>query len=126
MQPNPSAFFVFDYPPHKDTFAFELRDPEKIEEARRIIAGAPDNGTHVGGLIVKQPAPFNRPWSYHLAPESIYFFEWAMEVCDAGIKYVDDHLDEVGGSFLPGNRWCPWGSRLLDEVCPEEALEQEA
>ena len=26
------------------------------------------------------------------------------------------YLDEVGGAFLSGNRWCPWCSRLLEEV----------
>jgi hypothetical protein len=32
--------------------------------------------------------------------------------------YVEDHLSEAGGSFLPGNRWCPWSSVLTKEVQP--------
>jgi hypothetical protein len=35
-----------------------------------------------------------------------------MEVCDASMTYVEDHLDEVGGAFLPGAQWCPWDSKL--------------
>jgi hypothetical protein len=58
------AHFLFDYPPHKDTFVIKLRDADRIAEARRIVAGTPSGGTHVGGVIVKEPAPYNQPWSY--------------------------------------------------------------
>jgi hypothetical protein len=114
---------VFDYPPRKDTFVIELRDPDRIAEARRILAGNATDGTHVGGIIIKQPAPYNVPWSYHLDPSTICFFEVATEVCDAAISYVEEHLDEVGGAFLPEGRWCPWGSRLLKELVGDKASE---
>ena len=65
---------------------------------------------------MKERASYNPDWSYHLAPESIEFFEMAVEVCDATTAYVEEHLAEAGGSFLPGNAWCPWTSKLLDEV----------
>ncbi len=62
---------------------------------------------------MKEPADYNPLWSYHLHPDSIDFFEYEIEVCDATIQYVEDHLNEVGGSFLPNNFWCPWCSRLI-------------
>jgi hypothetical protein len=111
-----SALFVFDCPPHPETFVIELTDEEKIEHARRILSGKETERVHVSGEIRKTPAPYNPPWLFHLAPESITFFAFAIEVCDAYIQYVADHLAEVGGAFLPGNHWCPWGSRLLREV----------
>jgi hypothetical protein len=40
----------------------------------------------------------------------------SIEVCDAATTYVEEHLDEVGGAFLPGRRWCPWSSRVLEEI----------
>ncbi|MEH2433373.1 MAG: hypothetical protein V7K25_03825 [Nostoc sp.] len=40
----------------------------------------------------------------------------AIEVCDATTNYVNDHLDEVGGAFLPGLFWCPWSSQLVKEI----------
>ena len=49
-------------------------------------------------------------------PDSIEFFDVAAEVCDATMRYVEEHLDEVGGAFLSGNRWCPWGSKLTGEL----------
>ncbi len=68
------------------------------------------------GIIVKERRDYNPDWSYHLAPDSISFFRYAVEVCDANMQYVEDNLDAVGGSFLPGNRWCPWQSQLVREI----------
>jgi hypothetical protein len=111
-----SALYVFDYPPHPEIFVIELVDDVKIAHARQILAGTEKQRVHVSGIVVKASAPYNLAWSFHLSPESITFFEFAVEVCDASIKYVAEHIDEVGGSFLPASRWCPWGSRLLRDL----------
>ncbi|WP_395295700.1 hemopexin repeat-containing protein [Kitasatospora hibisci] len=110
------AYFAFKYPPTPDEFIFKLTDDAKIEEARRILRGEEKSRTHVMGRIRKQAASYNPGWSYHLDPDTIDFFEMAIEVCDASIRYTEDHLDEVCGAFLPGCFWCPWGSQLLREV----------
>ncbi|WP_425580386.1 BP74-related protein [Streptosporangium amethystogenes] len=55
-------------------------------------------------------------WSYHFDPATLGFFDVAIEVCDATMTYVEDHLDEAGGAFLPGNLWCPWSSKPVREV----------
>jgi len=109
------AYFQFDYPPNPETFVFKLTDPSKIDEARAILSGHKPN-RHVMGNIVKQPVSYNPPWSYHLDPASISFFDFALEVCDATIRAVEERLDEACGAFLPGCVWCPWGSRLIAEV----------
>jgi hypothetical protein len=116
-----SAYFEFITPPDPDTttFTIKLTDAEQIAHARRILSGKETPARHVSGIIVKTPAPYNPPWKFHLSPESIHFFEVATEVCDATIQYVADHLAEVGGAFLPGNRWCPWSSQLVREVKPQ-------
>jgi hypothetical protein len=113
--PSAEAYFQFDYPPNPATFIFRLTDPDKIQEARDILSGQRPS-RHVMGTIVKVPVSYNPPWSYHLDPSSITFFDFAIEVCDAAIQQVELHLDEACGSFLPGCRWCPWGSRLIAEV----------
>ncbi|MFF0460745.1 BP74-related protein [Streptomyces mexicanus] len=95
---------------------FELTDEAKIQQARDILSGKERNEIHVVGRIVKRTASYNPRWSYHLDPSSVRFFEVAIEVCDATMPYVEDHLDEVGGAFLPGSYWCPWTSRLTREV----------
>jgi hypothetical protein len=111
-----AAYFLFDSPPAPETCVFRLTDSEKIQQARDILDGKEKNQIHVTGIIVKARAPYNPDWSFHYDSESIEFFEFSIEVCDAAIKYVEEHLEEVGGAFLPDNRWCPWGSRLLKEI----------
>jgi len=115
----PPSYFKFHIDSRPNvTFIFKLTDPEKIQEARDILAGKPRTQwkIHVMGTIVKTSADYNQLWSYHLDPATIQFFEAAIEVCDASIRYVEEHLKEVGGALLPGNIWCPWGSRLVEEV----------
>ncbi|GAA5074103.1 hypothetical protein HNP84_009451 [Thermocatellispora tengchongensis] len=110
------AYFEFHYPPAPDRFVVKLTDPAAIQHARDLVSGATEDRPHIVGRIVKRPAPYNRPWSYHLDPGTVQFFDYAIEVCDASIRYVEDHLDEAGGAFLPGLVWCPWGSQLIREV----------
>jgi hypothetical protein len=98
------------------TFVIELLDLALVKHARAIVAGRITKGTSVEGDIIKELRPYNKPWSWHLDPATINFFERATEVCDASIVYVEEHLDEVGGAFLPRSHWCPWGSRLIEEV----------
>jgi hypothetical protein len=110
------ARFVLETPPASDQFVIELTDESKIQQARNILNGTEKDDTHVLGRIIKRPAPYNPKWSYQLDPASISFFSYAIEVCDASIGYVEDHLDEAGGAFLPGLYWCPWSSRLVKEI----------
>src|SRR5262249_24108441 len=111
-----SALFVFDCPPAPEAFVIELIDDEKASHARRILSGAEQHKIHVSGIVVRGSAPYNQPWDFHLSPDSITFFDFAVEVCDASIKYVAEHLADVGGAFLPGGRWCLWRSHLLREI----------
>lgn len=112
------AYFVLDVPPRRDQFVIKLTDPAKIQKARDILSGKETQLRHVMGKIVKQRAAYNPPWSFHFDPPSIEFFSLAMEVCDSSVAYVETHLDEAGGAFLPGNIWCPWSSRLVKEIAP--------
>jgi hypothetical protein len=101
-------------------FMIQLVEPHKIEHARRILRGEERSCVHVQGTIIKESAIYNPGWKYHSAPESIEFFEHVIEVCDASMQYVEEHLDEIGGSTLPGSHWCPWSSQLVDEVGAEK------
>lgn len=111
------AYFAFMMPSDRDReFIFELTDENRIAHARRIISGEEKNRVHVHGRIMKSKQPYNPIWSFHLDPTTIDFFEMAIEVCDASMAYVEDHLDEVCGAFLPGCHWCPWSSKVTREV----------
>lgn len=112
------AYFTFEQPgPDKspsNSFAFKLVDQRTIAMARKILNTGMDR--HVEGTIVVKKAPYNPAWSYSLVPESIGFFEQAIEVCDANMAQVEQHVDEIGGSYLPKAHWCPWSSKLTAEI----------
>jgi restriction system protein len=99
-----------------DTFVIKLVEESKIAHARAILAGTEQQRVHVQGTIISEKAPYNAAWSYHLKPESIEFFEWAIEVCDSTMRYVEENLKDVGGAFLPKAHWCPWNSKLTSEI----------
>ena len=114
-----TAYFQFEQTSPKGelkTFIFKLVDDAKIAEARAILMARNLTKVHVQGKIIARSAPYNPPWSFHLDPPTIRFFEMQIEVCDANVTYVEEHLDEIGGSTLPKNFWCPWSSRLAAEV----------
>ncbi|MGQ0811008.1 MAG: BP74-related protein [Nitrospiraceae bacterium] len=112
-QHKQEVFFEFQTLPG-DTFIVKLIDVEKIKEAREILQKKYQK--HVVGTIVKSPQPYNKPWRYHLAPNSIEFVLVTDQACDGAIRYVEDRLNAVGVSILPEQRWCPSTSRLVREV----------
>ncbi|PRY00758.1 calmodulin [Allonocardiopsis opalescens] len=115
------AYFAFTTTPHEPEFVFKLTDDARIAHARRIVSGEETERVHVHGRIIKRQMPYNPRWDFSLDPDTVDFFEVAIEVCDANTQYVNDHLDEAGGAFLPGGHWCPWSSRVIREVSPERA-----
>ena len=114
-----SAYFVFEQSDPAGVireFVFQLDDPIKIAEARKILTNSKALNRHVMGTVVQSRADYNPKWSFHLSAESISFFEMSIEVCDANVTYVEEHLEEVGGAFLPKSHWCPWSSALKKEI----------
>ncbi|MGW1373864.1 BP74-related protein [Streptomyces sp. NPDC002446] len=101
---------------HPAPAVVKITNPELIAHARALVNGETDERPHLVGRIAKTRAPYNPNWSFHFRPETVDFFDYAIEVCDASLPYVEEHLDEAGGAFLPGLVWCPWSSRLTKEV----------
>jgi hypothetical protein len=102
-------------------FIVDLKKDEDIDHARRLLTGVDTERPHLMGRIRKQKANYNPSWDFYLDPDTIGFFDMAIEVCDADMQYVEDHLDEACGAFLPGCYWCPWSSKLSREVIPANA-----
>ncbi|SHL27569.1 BP74-related protein [Actinacidiphila paucisporea] len=95
-------------------FTVAITNPDTIREARDIVASG--DRKIIIGRIVKSAAAYNAPWDFHYNPDTIQFADQGIEVCDATTPYVEDHLDEAGGAFLPGLYWCNWTGRLIAEV----------
>jgi hypothetical protein len=87
-----AAYFRFTDTNGQPRFAIQLRDEAKIAHARRILAGEETQRIHIHGRIIKRPVPYNPGWSFHLDPDTIDFFDVAIEVCDSSMQYLEDHL----------------------------------
>ncbi|EFA84359.1 hypothetical protein PPL_03437 [Heterostelium album PN500] len=97
-------------------FVIKLIDEENIKHARGLLDGTITVRPHFMGRIKKTTTDYNPRYSFHLDSDTISFFDLAIEVCDAHTSYVEDHLDEACGAFLPGCFWCPWTSKLVREI----------
>jgi hypothetical protein len=96
-------------------FVARILDPAMITEARAELVK--ESGFKIiSGTIEKTAVDWNPGWSYHLLPDTIFFGDFFIQVCDASASYVEENLDEAGGSFLPRLQWCPWGTRVLEEI----------
>ena len=111
------AWFAFIEPSSPgQEFIIQLNQDSQIQKARDILSGKETEAVHVHGRIVKRRQPYNPRFNFYLDPDTINFFAQAIEVCDATMNYVEEHLDEACGAFLPGCHWCPWDSKLSREV----------
>ncbi|KAM9988374.1 hypothetical protein ACTFIZ_012107 [Dictyostelium cf. discoideum] len=111
-----TAFFAFTTNGDSKEFIIKLTTEDSIQTARDILSGKETEKLHVLGRIKKNQAFYNPNYSFHLDENTISFFTIAIEVCDASLSYVQDHIDEAcGGCF-----YCPWSSKLTKEVTPSE------
>lgn len=100
-------------------FIFAVTDPATIETLREEIAsGNVVRPVIVTGDIRRGRQTYNPDWSFHYVPDTVRVVKSAIEVCAAAPTYIEDHIEKVGGAFLPDNRWCAWGGRLVREVAP--------
>ena len=98
---EPEAYFRVSDGVGNTDFVIKLTDPVKIQNARDQLNNVVPK-LHLTGLIIKSTASYNPNYSYHYHPDTIDFFEVAMEVCDATFNYTEDNLADAGGAFLPG------------------------
>ncbi|MFF0292220.1 calmodulin [Kitasatospora sp. NPDC004614] len=103
--------------PNDDEFVFRLDDEQKIRHARAVLAGLETSKVHVQGRVVAEKSDHNPDWNFHLAPDSITFFDEADDDCDASAHYVAMQLDRVGEEgFLPDGIWAPARSKITREL----------
>jgi len=110
------AYFKVSGAKPENDFVIALKKPEQIEAARAIVSGAETAKVRVNGIVVPGKVAWNKPWSFYVDPDSISFFELGSVGCSAATSTVEARLSEVGGSFLPGRRWCPFSSRVSEEI----------
>lgn len=113
---QPTARFALTTIDGEQLFVIELSDPAVIASARSILTSG--HQLIMIGTIQRGRTTYNPGWGFFVDPKSVHFAQQAIEVCDATATAVQAHLGDVGGSFLPQSRWCPWHTKLVREITP--------
>lgn len=99
-------------------FIVEVRDPAIAERFTSMIINRElQPNVAFTGTIAAKRAPYNEAWPFHVVSETLEVGgPGNIEVCDASPIEIEDHLYQLGGSFLPGAHWCPWSLHISREV----------
>lgn len=106
-------------------FVARITDPMVIATARAEL-NKMDGFQIISGTINATAVAWNPGWTYHIEPDTVFFGEVFTEVCDANVEFVEENLGDVGTDFLPNNQWCPWESRVLEELDDSDTATSEA
>jgi len=99
-------YFVVDVVDEK--FTVFVLNPETIRLAKDNLQGL--NGMHPSGELARGDGGFNKPWSWHLKPETVRMVEISTEVCDATPSMVEADLDYWVATV---KYFCPLGAKIV-------------
>jgi hypothetical protein len=98
---NPVATFqVVD-----ETYRIELATPELVAHAEALLAGE-SVAAIPNGVVVRNDAGPNAPWSWHIDPATLEFADVTIEVCDGLPSYVEDEI-------VTSDHFCPWSAKII-------------
>ena len=89
-----------------ETYKIELATPELVEHVKQLMAGD-EVAAIPNGIVVRDDAGPNAPWSWHIDPASLEFADFTTEVCDGLPSDVEDDL-------ITSDRYCPWQAIVTD------------
>lgn len=105
--------WLFTIQIHENTterFKVLVRDPAKANELRQLMKG--EKIGHVNGELREGDGGFNKPWSWHLDPDTVEVVEVSIELCDGTPSFVERELSYWLNVV---KRFCPWGARVVAE-----------
>ncbi len=106
VSPSPSGAVVVTFQVEDEQYRILLTDADDIAVAQRLLAGE-EAPSIPNGLIVRGDPGVNTGYSWHIDPASVEFADMTIELCDGLPSFVED-------GTLEGDRFCPWGARVVD------------
>ncbi len=101
---------------NEERFIIRLTRPDQILRARQLLASRENKV--VRGTLRDGNGGYNRDpvrgqqYSWHLDPQTIEFFDVALEVCDGLPSYVE----EEKAYWLELGYYCPWAAVIEQEL----------
>ena len=96
-------------------FHVNVTNEQGMEEARGYWTGQ-NHANIPSGQLICSPVGWNRPWRWHLNPETARFAEATIEVCDGDPQAVESGCENFGGGHF-----CPWSAEMVElRDCTED------
>ncbi len=108
-------YFLVDV--NGERFVIYVTDAETIRLALENMEGK--NDLFPMGELARGDGGFNKPWSWHLKPETVRMVEVSIELCDGTPSFVENELEywlETVKSY------CPWWGRIIAAADDPNAL----
>lgn len=109
-RPKEPLGWLFTIDVHGERFKVLVKNPAIAEELRKILRG--ERFGIVIGELRRGDGGFNKPWSWHLDPDTVSVTEAAIELCDGLPSFVESELDYWINVV---KRYCPWSTRVVAE-----------
>jgi hypothetical protein len=115
-RPFPGRYFLVDV--QGERFVMLVKDREAARLAEERMAGL--NNMFPSGELARGDGGFNRPWSWHLVPETVIMAEVSIELCDGLPSHVESGLDYWVDTV---GRFCPWSAVIISSADSPEDLD---
>uniref|UniRef100_A0A7C2BLC1 BP74 N-terminal domain-containing protein n=1 Tax=Thermosphaera aggregans TaxID=54254 RepID=A0A7C2BLC1_9CREN len=102
--------WLFTVDVNGERFKVLVKDPEIAEVLRSMMRGEREG--IIMGEIRKGDGGFNKPWSWHLDPDTVKIVDLTIELCDGTPSFVESDLDYWVNVV---KRYCPWGGEVVAE-----------
>ncbi len=117
MEATPDLrFFLFETSRGDRFVAWTSRTGVLESEESQLALPLEQRNQHINGAIRKNDDHCNPnfEWSWHFDPDDWDMADLSIELCDGDPHFVEENLQE----FLRTGRYCPWSSKVLEEVAP--------
>lgn len=103
---------TFEVGAPNERFTVIITNEETIRKIKALKKGQSDESIPIG-IVVRGAVSYNKPWSWHIDPESIHMANATVEICDGLPSMVEAGLD-----VWDGHCFGPWDARLISlEPC---------
>jgi hypothetical protein len=93
-----------------ERFKVLVKDPELAGVFRSMLRG--ERGGVVTGELRAGDGGFNKPWSWHLDPDTVHVADLTIELCGGMPSFVEAELDYWLNVV---KRYCPLSGRVVAE-----------
>jgi len=109
-RPREASGWLFVVDVNGEKFKVLVKDPAIADILRSLLRGE-RSGIVIGELRAGDGG-FNKPWSWHLDPDTVEVADATIELCDGMPSFVESELNYWLNVV---KRYCPWNGKVVAE-----------